>query len=65
MRWLSDAFLKDPIKVLLGCGCLALLGFILFSTVLSVLAWWLRGMSTLIVVAALVALLYVVLTRRE
>lgn len=65
MRWLSQAFMKDPLKVLLGCGCLAVLSLILMSTVLSVITWWLRGMSTLIIIVALLALIYIFLTRRE
>ncbi len=65
MRWFGEAFLKEPLKVLLGCGRLAVLGLILMSTVLSVITWWLRGMGTLIIIVALVALIYVFLTRRE
>lgn len=65
MRWLQDAFMKDPLKVTLGCGCLAVLSLMLLSTVLSVITWWLRGMGTLIVVAAIIALIYVFLTRRD
>ncbi len=58
----AAGFVRDPVKVLLGCGCL---GLIIVGAVLSAISWRLGGLGTLLALIAVVAVIAVIRNRRE